>query len=177
MQQSDPLSLPLEKGEKTADHPYPSLGEGEKIGSFPPLTKGRLGGVFRVYRMGTLFNQETQTPLRQQLRNRMTHAEKILWYYLRGKGLDGYKFRRQHGIGPYVVDFYCVLVKLAIEIDGDSHYRGDVDRKDFIRQQAIEAMGIRVLRFTDNDVRESIAGVVGIIKQYLKGPPPLTPPQ
>ncbi|MBI2552716.1 endonuclease domain-containing protein [Candidatus Uhrbacteria bacterium] len=117
--------------------------------------------------MGTLFNRELQTPLRQQLRNRMTHAEKILWYYLRKEYIDGYKFRRQYGIGPYVVDFYCDPAKLAIEVDGDSHYQAGAGDHDAARQRFIEQRGIRVIRVTDNEVRDSIAGVVEKIRQHL----------
>ncbi len=69
------------------------------------------------------FNFKTQKPVRQQLRNQITRAEKTLWYHLRGRNLWGYKFRRQQGVGPYIVDFYCPAAKLAVEVDGDSHYQ------------------------------------------------------
>ena len=79
--------------------------------------------------MNKFFNQLKQKPIRQTLRNRMTQAEKILWYYLRGRSLKGYKFRRQYGIGQYIVDFYCPAIRLVIEIDGDSHYRIGAETK------------------------------------------------
>lgn len=120
--------------------------------------------------MGKFFNQELQNSIRRMLRNRMTHAEKILWYYLRKENINGYKFRRQYGIGPYVVDFYCPSEKLAVEVDGDSHYQDGVGVHDIARQRFIEQQGIRVIRFTDNDVRESIAAVIEKIEKSLDPP-------
>ncbi len=124
--------------------------------------------------MSEFFNRVPQTPIRKALRNRMTHAERILWYYLRKQYLEGYKFRRQYGIGPYVVDFYCPALRIAIEVDGDSHYRTSADEHDRQRQKFIEQQGIIVLRFTDNDVKESIEGVIEKIRVHFS--PPLTPP-
>lgn len=81
-----------------------------------------------------LFNRKSQKLTRRNLRNRPTCSEKIIWHYLCGSNLGGYKFRRQQGIGPYVVDFYCPEAKLAVEIDGDSHKpnRGASDYKSFV---------------------------------------------
>lgn len=118
--------------------------------------------------MRKLFNLPTQKSVRQTLRNRMTVAEKKLWYYLKGSHLEGYKFRRQQGIGPYVVDFYCPQRRLAIEIDGDSHYQRGAAGRDYARQRFIEAQEIRVLRFTDNDVRESLSNILEIILKELR---------
>ncbi len=124
--------------------------------------------------MEKILNQKEQKIIRQNLRNRMTHAEKVLWYYLRGKNVVGYRFRRQQGIGSYIVDFYCPSAKLVIEIDGDSHFRHGALEQDKKRQRFIEAQGLQVLRFTDNEVRDSLSDVIGIIARNLK--PPLTPP-
>ena len=59
---------------------------------------------------------------RKQLRNNPTKAEQVLWKYLKNKQIKGYKFRRQHSVGNYILDFYCPALKLCIEIDGDSHF-------------------------------------------------------
>ena len=124
--------------------------------------------------MEKVLNSKDQKIVRQELRNRMTRSEKILWYHLRGKNLAGYKFRRQQGIGPFIADFYCPVAKLVIEVDGDSHYQPGAQSRDFKKQYFIEKQGIQVLRFTDNEVHDSLADVIAIIIRYLK--PPITPP-
>ena len=83
-----------------------------------------------------------------RLRSAMTDAERKLWFHLRGDRLGGFKFRGQHPIPPYVVDFYCHDALLAVELDGSQHY-DDVDAR---RTQFLEAQGIVVLRFWDNQV-------------------------
>jgi very-short-patch-repair endonuclease len=69
----------------------------------------------------TLFNDPDQKSFRKELRNEPTRAEYLLWQALKGSAL-GYKFRRQHGIGKYVVDFYCPSKRLVVEVDGDTHF-------------------------------------------------------
>ena len=66
-------------------------------------------------------NLKDQKTLRQSLRNNATATEAILWKALKGKQIDGLKFRRQFGLGPYVLDFYCPEIRLCIELDGDIH--------------------------------------------------------
>jgi very-short-patch-repair endonuclease len=117
--------------------------------------------------MTKIFNRKSQKVVRQNLRNRPTYYEKIFWRYLRGSNLGGYKFRRQQGIGPYVVDFYCPEANLALEIDGDSHYQTGAAKYDKVRQQFIEKMGIKVVRFTDNDIRDNLDEVLEIVLQKL----------
>jgi len=90
----------------------------------------------------------------------MPLAEVILWSRLRGKQLGGYKFRRQFSIEWFVTDFYCPELKLALEIDGDSHYRKDAEFSDREREAYIEAFGIRFIRFTNKEVYENIDGVL-----------------
>lgn len=118
-----------------------------------------------------LFNRKSQKLTRRNLRNRPTCSEKIIWHYLCGNNLGGYKFRRQQGIGPYVVDFYCPEAKLAVEIDGDSHYQIGAAEHDRVKQEFIERAGIRVVRFTDNDVRDSLDNALAIILQKLRTTP------
>ncbi len=89
----------------------------------------------------------------------MTPAEVILWSKLNRKQL-GYKFRRQYSIGPYILDFCSPELKLAIEVDGDVHAEADVEKKDQRRTAYLKTMGIFIKRYTNNEVKESLAGVV-----------------
>ncbi len=101
------------------------------------------------------------------MRKAMPKAEVILWAYLKNKQLRGYKFRRQYSVGPYIVDFYCPRLKLAIEIDGPTHFTRQAKRYDLQRQRYIESFCIRFLRVTNLDIYENINGVVGRITEYL----------
>jgi very-short-patch-repair endonuclease len=94
-------------------------------------------------------NERTRDRARK-LRRDMTGPEKALWRLLRGSRLDGFKFRRQHPIGPFVADFCCVAQKLVVELDGMTHAGAGDD--DDARTKAIEQMGYRVIRFTNDDV-------------------------
>lgn len=93
----------------------------------------------------------------------MPTAEVILWSELQGKRLNGLKFRRQYGISRYVVDFYCPKLKLAIELDGDSHATPDAEKYDKRRQEYIENKGIKVIRYDNNDVYTNLDGVISDI--------------
>ncbi len=97
----------------------------------------------------------------------MTKAEVVLWSRLKGRQLLGLKFRRQHSIGPFILDFYCPELKLAIEVDGASHFLGDSPVYDAERQSYIENFGIRFLRFTNLDVLENIEGVLVSIMETV----------
>jgi very-short-patch-repair endonuclease len=99
------------------------------------------------------------------LRNNMAQPEVILWSKLKGKQLDGFKFRRQYGIENFVIDFYCPQVKLAIEIDGDSHFSENSQEKDKWRQKIIEKYGINFLRFTNIEINENLTGVLDEIRK------------
>ena len=90
----------------------------------------------------------------------MPKAEVILWSKLRGKKLEGYKFKRQYSIARYVIDFYCPQVKLSVEVDGDSHYIEGADARDRERQAIIESFGVTFLRFTNREIYENIDGVL-----------------
>lgn len=105
----------------------------------------------------------------------MPKAEVILWQYLKGKKINGCKFRRQFGVGPYVVDFYCAEFKLAVELDGDSHFSEDAQKHDIERQEYIEQFGIKFLRFTNKDVYTNVNGVMQTIYEAIVQGPPLSP--
>jgi very-short-patch-repair endonuclease len=93
------------------------------------------------------------------LRQSSTEAEQALWYRLRAGRLAGLKFRRQHPVPPYVVDFYCDALKLVVELDGSQHTE-DVDRT---RTRFLENRGMAVLRFWDNKVTQQMDAVLGAI--------------
>jgi very-short-patch-repair endonuclease len=98
----------------------------------------------------------------------MPPAELILWSKLKKRQLHTQKFRRQFSVGPYVVDFYCPALKLAVEIDGDSHFQPGEQVRDGQRQEYIESFGIQFLRFTNMEVRENLRGVLETIHRKVQ---------
>lgn len=128
--------------------------------------------------MTKLYNRTSEKAKRQQLRRNMTKAEFLLWQKLKGKQVEGVKFRSQYSVGWFVVDFYCTELKLAIEIDGDSHFQDGAQEYDQERQAFIESVGIRFLRFTNNEVYGNLEGVLERIIQKigeLRNDPPSPP--
>lgn len=113
-----------------------------------------------------IFNPSTYTTRRQALRNNLTQPEQTLWAQLRGQQL-GVKFRRQHGIGHYIVDFYCPQCHMVIEIDGDSHFTTDGLDHDTQRDTYMLSLGLRVLRFTNAEVMNNLEGVYDTIKRAI----------
>ena len=103
------------------------------------------------------------------LRNNPTHSETILWGYLKGSQL-GTKFRRQHPLGIYIADFYSHQHKLIIELDGSIHSLPEVIANDVERQKNLEADGFKFLRFTNNEVYNSLESVLTTIKQATGSP-------
>lgn len=100
---------------------------------------------------------------RQQLRTKGTSAEATLWLALQKRQLQGRKFRRQHSVGPYILDFYCSTEKLAIELDGQVHRVVVRANYDYQREQYLNALGIRVIRFENKFVFKSPVGVLQAI--------------
>ena len=100
----------------------------------------------------------------REYRHEMTEAEKVLWVRLRNKGI-GIKFRRQHTIERFIVDFVCIDQKLIIEVDGDIH-RKTVER-DEIRDEFLTSLGFTVLHFWNDEVLNNIEIVLDRIKQAL----------
>ncbi|MCR4256835.1 MAG: endonuclease domain-containing protein [Candidatus Uhrbacteria bacterium] len=100
--------------------------------------------------MGFVYNLQSQTHVRKALRNSPTPGEEVLWKRLKGSKL-GMKFRRQYGVGNYVVDFYCASARLAVELDGASHDDHAAKLYDAVRQKDIESLGIRVIRFSESE--------------------------
>ena len=120
--------------------------------------------------MGTLFNKYAQTIRRMDLRLAATSAEKCLWFYLREKQL-GYKFRRQHGIGAFILDFYCSEKMLGIEIDGPSHLIAEAAEKDKARTELIASHQIKIIRFTNEEIYKNIQTVISTIIKELETRP------
>ncbi|MGB9080199.1 MAG: endonuclease domain-containing protein [Desulfuromonadaceae bacterium] len=104
----------------------------------------------------------------RQLRKEQTEAELLLWYILRGRRFCGFKFRRQYPIGGYILDFYCHDAGLAVELDGGGHNIEEQRLYDTERTKAIEAAGIHVVRFWNNDVFQSLEVVLEEIYTHLK---------
>ncbi|MBR1414698.1 MAG: endonuclease domain-containing protein [Prevotella sp.] len=111
-------------------------------------------------------NEKDQKELRQTLRNNATAAEATLWKALKGKQVEGLKFRRQFGVGPYVLDFYCPELKLAIELDGEVHNSYSAEKHDETRTKFLNENGIEVIRFRNEVVFFNIAGIIEEIKQF-----------
>jgi very-short-patch-repair endonuclease len=108
---------------------------------------------------------EKLKPLARQMRCEPTTAENLLWQKLRGKQVLGFKFRRQHVIDRFIVDFYCHEANLVIEVDGEIHQYTQAE--DMIRQEFLESLGLRVLRFKNEDVLVGIDGVLEEVVRWL----------
>ena len=109
--------------------------------------------------------ERQKTRFARQLRRQMTDAEASLWHHLRNRALMGCKFRRQHPIGPYIVDFACIERKLVIELDGGQHAD---NASDLARTRWIQANGYRVLRFWNNDALRQQQVVLAVILEALE---------
>ena len=122
------------------------------------------------------FFQEPIISYARHLRKNQTEAEKLLWNVLRGRKFHGYKFRRQHPVsGLYILDFYCFEKMLAIELDG-MHHQEEVQKKlDDDRTNVLRILGIRVIRFTNDQVINQMDKVIKKILEALMDPPDLAP--
>ncbi|HEV2425483.1 MAG TPA: endonuclease domain-containing protein [Terriglobia bacterium] len=107
---------------------------------------------------------------RRQLRSSPTPAEARLWKGLRRANLEGRKFRRQHSVGPYILDFYCPECRLAVELDGQTHYDSMASEYDLRRVRYLESLNIRVLRFENRAVFDNPEGVLHQIREHLVRP-------
>ena len=125
-------------------------------GNAPSLCKKGRAGV--GFRLAAFFRTKS---LRQSLRKDQTKAEKILWNGLRDKKLGGLKFRQQHGIGPYIADFYQSDSKIIVEVDGDIHFSDEKNAlKDNRRKEFLEQNGYQILRYNNVDVFNNLSGVL-----------------
>ena len=102
-----------------------------------------------------------------RLRKDQTEAEKVLWQKLRRKQVSGYRFRRQHPINSFIADFYCHELRLAIEIDGGIHDDPQQKERDISREEIINNLGIKILRFTNEEIFTNIDLVINSIKTNI----------
>jgi very-short-patch-repair endonuclease len=134
--------------------------------------------------MGTYSHSLLSTA--KHFRKNPTYTEQLLWHALRRHKQGGLKFRRQHCIIGFIVDFYCAEHRLIIEIDGDVHEEEHVRQRDAVRQAALERAGFRMMRFTTDQVTINIDGVLssvliacgleGLQQTYVEKPSYITPP-
>lgn len=115
-----------------------------------------------------LHNLESLKERRKKLRSELTPAEAFLWTRLKNSKLDGRKFRRQHSIGGYIVDFYCPEESLTIELDGSPHFTEDGAEYDKKRTQYLNALGVTELRFENAEVFECTEQVLEKIRSCFR---------
>lgn len=104
----------------------------------------------------------------RQLRQNMTPGEIALWRHLKGKQMCGHDFDRQRPIDQFIVDFYCKKLMLAIEIDGSSHDSQEVQQRDMERQTRLESLGVRFLRFREEEVCREIEEVLKVVESWIE---------
>ncbi|MDQ3021621.1 MAG: endonuclease domain-containing protein [Bacteroidota bacterium] len=118
--------------------------------------------------MTKFYNKTEYKEKRKFLRNNPTKTEKLIWDILKGKKLEGFKFRRQYGVGKYVIDFFCINKKLAIELDGEVHDNEESKVYDKDRDYFLKSFGINILRIRNENVENNIEGVIEMILKELK---------
>ena len=110
-------------------------------------------------------NRKELKDYRRELRNNLTPAEAVLWKHLKAGRLNGTSWRRQFSVGDYILDFYCPACKLCVELDGASHFTMQGDVYDCDRSTFLESLGIRVLRFENKEIWNSLDLVLESISQ------------
>jgi very-short-patch-repair endonuclease len=105
----------------------------------------------------------------RSLRRRMTPPEARLWVALRRKAMEGWRFRRQHPIGPYVLDFYCDRARLAVEVDGQAHWIGNNQERDGARDAWMAQRGVRTLRLSATLIFEDLDAALRTIDHWARG--------
>jgi very-short-patch-repair endonuclease len=118
--------------------------------------------------MTKLYNQSSERDKRRSLRNNMPLAEKIVWAKIRSQQIEKCRFRRQYSISAFVIDFYAPELKLALEIDGDSHFVEGAQAYDYEREAFHKDKGVKILRFTNSQVYENLDGVLEAIAHKIQ---------
>ena len=114
-------------------------------------------------------NLKEQTILRKELRNEGTAAEATLWLSLKGRQVEGMRWRRQFGVGPYILDFYCPQLHLCIELDVAPHYTIQGGENDLQREEwLLQEHGIRTIRFENKDIFINHEGVIEYIREVTR---------
>lgn len=114
-----------------------------------------------------MHNKSVVSERRRVLRHRLTPAEAYLWTFLKRSKLDGRKFRRQHSVGPFILDFYCVDEWLGVELDGEVHRSERAFEYDHSRKLYLSNLGIKVIRFENFLVFEDIESVLNSIRHFF----------
>jgi very-short-patch-repair endonuclease len=138
----------------------------KQLASSPSPLEGEVGNASALTGGGSRRGSGAGIKRARRLRKEATEAEIRLWSRLRKKQLDGFRFRRQQPIGPYVVDFYCPEARLIIELDGGQH--AEREAEDAARTAWLEAQGYRVVRFWNNDTLSNTEGVLTMILTALR---------
>ncbi|MBX3406805.1 MAG: DUF559 domain-containing protein [Phycisphaeraceae bacterium] len=146
-------------------------GAGGRVAS-PTGIGGRHGGSLTPAR--NVVSQDRAKALRRA----MTGPELRLWAAIRDRQLGGYRFRRQHPFGPYILDFYCTSERLVVEVDGRTHFGNDQQVRDAERTEYLGTYGLRVIRVSNDAVLTNIEGVLRTIFEHLRerSPSPKPPP-
>lgn len=119
-----------------------------------------------------MYNNKIMKSRRRQLRNKPTGAEEMLWRELRKSQL-GFRFTRQYSVVGYVMDFFCPIKRLGIEVDGSVHNKVDVGIYDEYRTRWLEGADIRIIRFRNEEISNNLENVIKVIGKYLDEQPPL----
>jgi len=122
-----------------------------------------------------IHSRKSLKQVRKSLRDSLTPAEDFLWKNLQRSQLNGKKFRRQHSVGNYILDFYCPESRLAIELDGQGHFNSITSVHDGARTKFLRQLNIRVLRFENRAVFENLDAVLEVIRNHATTPAP--PPE
>ena len=118
---------------------------------------------------GMLFNAAPVTVEKaRKLRKKLTPAEKLLWINLRNRKFKRFKFRRQHPIDKYIVDFICIEKKLVIEVDGGIHQKAEQMEYDRNRTAELEEYGLKIIRFTNEEVLSNVFEILIQIETYIE---------
>ncbi len=143
----------------------------------PLLSKGEGRERSRTFSLDRVAGHLRTLPFRKELRQNQTKAEKILWSHLRAGRFSGLKFKRQHDIGPFVVDFFHPKTKTIIEIDGDIHFISDENvQKDKQREDWLKKDGYKILRYNNVDIFNNLENILGDIDRAIESARPLPTP-
>lgn len=159
----------MQSSDKRNPHPVPPLSEGEGELKFMLMTA-------RASRARTMFRLLRSSSFRaRSLRRRSTPAEEALWTPMRDREVEGAKFRRQHPIGPFFVDFYCHEARLVVEADGAPHFPPPSGQAT--RDARLRTWGLEVVRFENSEIIEDGERVLDTLRLILRSrlPPPLPP--
>jgi len=134
----------------------------------PPPERGRSTREARRVGVARFNRTPGKTSFARRLRRNSTDVETLLWQKIRRGQLNGFEFRRQHPAGPYVLDFYCPALRLAIELDGGQHNEDANVGRDRRRSQWLLERGVTVLRFWNSDVTTSLRSVLERIEAVTR---------